>query len=159
MLPRQSQVWAVLHPSDSDQRLIYSLAATFLGRMCLSGDVLNLSEAQWSLAQDAMRFYARAAPIIKKGHSRIVGDIGPSWRYPEGWQGVVRYSPDGQKALVVLHAFAKAPKAVEILLKNGKWRIDGCFDANFAGAIHDENSLSWRISADFSAAVVLLSRE
>ena len=35
MLPRQSQIWAVLHRADSDQRLAYSLAATFLGRMCL----------------------------------------------------------------------------------------------------------------------------
>jgi alpha-galactosidase len=159
MLPRQSQIWAVLHPSDSDRRLVYSLAATFLGRMCLSGDVLNLSESQWSLAENAMRFYSCAAPIIKEGHSHIVGEIGPSWRYPQGWQGVLRYSSDGQKALVVLHAFAQAPERVEVPLDNGIWRIEAHFDADFAGAIQDENTLNWPIPADFSAAVVLLARD
>jgi alpha-galactosidase len=37
---RQLQIWAVLRKGDSARRLAYSLAATFLGRMCLSGDLL-----------------------------------------------------------------------------------------------------------------------
>jgi alpha-galactosidase len=44
MLPRQSQIWAVLHRSDSDERLVYSLAAALLGRMCLSGEIEGLTE-------------------------------------------------------------------------------------------------------------------
>jgi len=55
MLPRQSQIWAVLHAADSPQRIVYSLAATFLGRMCLSGDVLDLDEDQWALTRDVCR--------------------------------------------------------------------------------------------------------
>eukprot|EP01034_Spumella_vulgaris_P005088 gene5088-6490_t len=38
----QKQIWAVLRRGDSRQRLGYSLAATFLGRMCLSGDLAEL---------------------------------------------------------------------------------------------------------------------
>ena len=34
----QKQIWAVVRESDSLERVCYSLAATFLGRMCLSGD-------------------------------------------------------------------------------------------------------------------------
>ncbi len=46
MLPRQSQIWAVLRKGDDQRRLVYSLAATFLGRMCISGDIVDLSDAQ-----------------------------------------------------------------------------------------------------------------
>ena len=89
MLPRQSQIWAVLHASDDERRLAYSLAATFLGRMCLSGDIDTLSSRQWDLVQEAMRLYRQAAPIIKHGTSRHFGHVGESWRHPKGWQGVL----------------------------------------------------------------------
>ena len=39
ILPRQSQIWAVIREDDSLRRIAYSIANTFLGRMCLSGDV------------------------------------------------------------------------------------------------------------------------
>jgi len=32
--PQHSQIWAVLHTSTSDDRIVNSVAATFLGRMC-----------------------------------------------------------------------------------------------------------------------------
>src|SRR5882724_7359412 len=84
MLPRQSQIWAVLHASDSEARLCYSLAATFLGRMCLSGEIAELSTEQWALAKEAQRHYRLAAPIIKNGMSRCFGERGASWRHPRG---------------------------------------------------------------------------
>ncbi|MBQ8952542.1 MAG: alpha-galactosidase, partial [Clostridia bacterium] len=43
ILPGQSQIWAVLRASDSLRRINYSLVNTFLGVMCLSGDILDLS--------------------------------------------------------------------------------------------------------------------
>ena len=57
ILPRQSQIWAVLHSGDSMQRLAYSLAAGFLGRLCLSGEIDQLNDQQWALVQEAIRFY------------------------------------------------------------------------------------------------------
>lgn len=62
LLPRQSQIWAVLRQTDDPHRLVYSLAATFLGRMCLSGDVTGLSPEQWLLADEAMDFSGRWRP-------------------------------------------------------------------------------------------------
>jgi len=49
LLPQQSQVWAVLRERDSLQRLTYSLCSTFLGRMCLSGDINRLNDEQWEI--------------------------------------------------------------------------------------------------------------
>ena len=41
--PGQSEIWAVLRAEDTGKRIVYSMANTFLGVMCLSGDVHTLS--------------------------------------------------------------------------------------------------------------------
>jgi alpha-galactosidase len=73
MLPQQSQIWAVLHAADSMRRISYSLAAGFLGRLCLSGEIAQLSHEQMSLASRAMDFYGVVAPLIRDGKSRRFG--------------------------------------------------------------------------------------
>ncbi len=153
LLPRQSQIWAVLHRSDSPQRLAYSLAATFLGRMCLSGEVAELNDEQWRLVLDAQRLYVQAAPVIKHGKSRRFGTWGKSWRYPSGWQAVVRAG--GEKALVVLHAFENAPKSARLPLPAGDWKIAASLAAEEARLAGGE--LQWR-PRDFSACVLLLTQ-
>lgn len=158
LLPRQSQIWAVLHRADSMQRLAYSLAATFLGRMCLSGEIVELGDEQWRLVSEAQKLYGKAAPVIKQGSSRRFGATGESWRHPRGWQAVVRTGSDKQNALVVLHTFADAPARLEIPLGEG-WAIAGQFPA--AGQARPAVSggrLWWSDPGDFSGAVVLLSR-
>ena len=130
MLPRQSQIWAVLHQADSEQRLVYSLAATFLGRMALSGEIAALTAAQWQIVARAMKLYRQVAPIIKHGTSRRFGASGESWRYPQGWQAVVRTSMDGKQSLVVVHNFANAPECVEIPLPDkSSWHVREEFGA------------------------------
>ena len=59
ILPAQSQIWAVLQASDSIRRINYSLINTFLGVMCLSGDVIHLSEEQWRKTEEGMAFDMR----------------------------------------------------------------------------------------------------
>jgi alpha-galactosidase len=151
MLPRQSQIWAVLHGTDSLDRLAYSLAATFLGRMCLSGDFIRLLPEQWQLVRSAMRLYQRAAPIIKHGTSRRHGSTGTSWRYPQGWQCVLRTSKDGQRALAVIHGFGGAPQRVRVPGLSG-WRV---VDALHPQATCDEIV---EMHGDFTAQVLLLGR-
>ena len=41
ILPRQSLIWATLLEDYKAQHLVYSLASTFLGRMCIGGEILN----------------------------------------------------------------------------------------------------------------------
>ena len=118
ILPRQNQIWAVLHSHDSLRRIQYSLAATFLGRMCLSGDVVGLPEESWGLVREMIALYEKAAPVIKYGTSRRFGEMGERWRYPQGWQAMVRVSE--KQALVVLHTFANAPGEVVVPL-DGEW--------------------------------------
>ncbi|HEX2099841.1 MAG TPA: glycoside hydrolase family 36 protein, partial [Candidatus Synoicihabitans sp.] len=151
ILPRQSQIWAVLHPSDSMARLTYSLAATFLGRMCLSGDVDGLTSEQWQLVREAMALYRQAAPIIRRGTSRRFGETGPSWRYPRGWQVQLREEADCACALAVVHAFAHAPRDVVVPALHG-WRVVAQLgEAEFTGE-------RVRLAGDFTAGVALLER-
>jgi alpha-galactosidase len=158
MLPRQSQIWAVLHPADSDQRLTYLLTSAFLGRMCLSGDIAGLNDRQWQIVQTGIDAYRRAAPVIKHGTSRLFGAVGPSWRYPTGWQALVRTSSRRDEILVVLHAFDAAPDRVEVPLPEGTWRIVESFPASATPQI-ERGLLRCATGEAFSGAVWRLARD
>ncbi len=121
ILPRQSQVWCVVHNDDTPQRLHYGLAATFLGRMCFSGDVKDLDASRLAELVIARAFYRRAVPVIRDGRSRLHREIGLSWNAPQGWQAVVRHTSEG--VLVVAHVFGGEPPAeLRIPLPPGAWR-------------------------------------
>ncbi|MCD8482752.1 MAG: alpha-galactosidase [Verrucomicrobia bacterium] len=155
------QIWAVLRPDDSLQRLDYSLAATFLGRMCISGDVVDLDGEKFIRLKQAQDFYVQAVPVLRDGISYFYGQTGPSRRYPKGWQAVVRVSPDGKQALVVLHTFDEAPESVEIDIPataNAGWRIaatygetqsstlkDGILSVDIPGTFY---GMAWLLCAD-----------
>jgi alpha-galactosidase len=156
ILPRQSQVWAVLHHADSDERLCYSLAATFLGRMCISGEIVELTAPQWELMLSSQRFYREAAQVIKYGASRRFGVIGESWRHPEGWQAVRRVADDGRTAVVVFHAFATAPAEMTVPMERADWKIGAQFPG--PGAVLSGSELKWLPRGDFTAQAVLLRR-
>ena len=160
MLPRQSQIWAVLHTGDTFQRLAYSLTAGFLGRLCISGELDQLDGNQWSVVQAAIRFYQQVAPIIKQGKSRLYQQIGNSWRHPQGAQAVLRISEAGDEALVVVHTFA-APLSAEIVvpLPVGEWQISTAFPSTAALPVIDSNELKITASGEFEGLVLHLARK
>lgn len=127
ILPRKSQIWAVLRQGDDERRLAYSLAATLLGRMCLSGDAEKLSAKQWQTVVRGQKFYRLVWPVIARGQSRRFGPAVASYNHPTGWQGVLRF--DSKRALVVCHRFdATAPQPIEIELpRESRWRIEAVF--------------------------------
>lgn len=157
ILPRQNQIWAVLKASDDERRLVYSLAATFLGRMCLSGEVDKLTPQQWTVVERAMTRYRDIAPILKDGVSRKHGDIGPSWRYPTGWQALVRVSGDSRQALVVAHAYDQAPASARVPLPDNCWKIAATFSEQHAvSPVLGTDSLTVAFTGPFSAQVIHL---
>lgn len=120
ILPAQSQIWAVIRREYDTKRIAYIMASTFLGRMCLSGDVTDLTEQQWKTIDDAIAFYGQAAPVIKNGTTYFYGEKLPSDRHPQGWQGIVRKAEKGGSTLVVIHSFAEPfKKKIEIKLPEG----------------------------------------
>ncbi|MDP0501840.1 MAG: alpha-galactosidase [Verrucomicrobiota bacterium JB022] len=154
--PRQSLIWAVLRANDSRRRICYSLAAGFLGRLCLSGDIDQLSDEQGQLLRHGLDLYTQVTPVIKSGRSQLVSQHGLSWRYPKGWQAVLRES-DGQ-LLVVVHTFAAAPDEIRLPLPGDRpWRVVGeLTDAGAASVEQAGRVLHCPAAADFSGRVVWL---
>lgn len=114
--PTQSQIWAVIRQDDSLKRIAYSISNTFLGRMCISGDVTQLAPEKWNLIEQGISFYGKIKDIIKEGQSYRYGPKIKSARHPEGWQAFLRVGKNKQ-AYVVIHVFdGKLPEVIEIEL-------------------------------------------
>lgn len=129
ILPRQSQIWAVIRKDDSLKRIGYSIANTFLGRMCLSGDVTELSADQWDVIDRGIAFYREVAPIIKKGMTRRMGPKITSDRHPKGYQ-VVRRTGENGETLVVIHCFYGELSDITV-------DLDGCASEIVSTYSHD----------------------
>ena len=126
MLPRQSLIWAVLRKEDLPKRLVWSLCATFLGVMCLSGDVYDLSPMQWSIVDQAILFYRSVAAIIEDGITVRHGTAISSYRHPTGWQAIERTAQNSGDKLIVVHVFDEALTQIELNL-HAPYHIAGCF--------------------------------
>lgn len=151
----KSQIWCVLRSTDTLRRIHYSLAATFLGRMCLSGDLFALSDATLKEVVKAQTFYQLATPVIREGNSRIYQHTGESWRYPKGWQAVVRATDCA--ALIVIHTFGESPAGhVSIPLPQGQWQFIARYNDNSAWL--DTELLHLNLEGDFIGKAVLLKR-
>jgi alpha-galactosidase len=142
--PRKTQVWAVLRDTDGERRLHYSLAATFLGRMCLSGDLMSLDAEARGIVDRAVALYREAAPIITGGLSRRQGPEQGPYRALRGWQAVLRRAastpdtdraasdtdraaPKADRLLLVLHTFEGAASSISVGLPASGCRIVGLF--------------------------------
>lgn len=102
--PSKSQIWATLHGEDDRDKLFYTLACGFYGRLCISGYIDKLSEEQRAVVKRAVETYRLASPVIRDGFTRFIGKRPPQ-RSLEGMRGAVRVTKDGRKALVVAHVF------------------------------------------------------
>ena len=88
--PDQSQIWAVLRATDSKERIEYSLAATLMGRMCLSGDIYDLSDEQWGFVEEGINFYRKCADVIKNGTTVCIDASDTTYNEPKGRQLLIR---------------------------------------------------------------------
>ncbi|MEN8791842.1 MAG: glycoside hydrolase family 36 protein [Lentimonas sp.] len=127
MIPmRQNQIWAVLRKNDSLTRLRYSLSATFLGRMCLSGDIHDLSAEQMAVVEEATHFYQTIKDSIRSGSSFRHGEEPLSYQRPSGCQAIIRLNTNETEAFCVVHTFEDCPENLSIPLEN-EWDISGTF--------------------------------
>ncbi len=121
--PCQSQVWCTLRKEFDDNRFAYTSSAGFLGRLCWSGDIMEMSEKQMSKIHRVEEFYDEVSNIIRHGKSKILRtEKLINFRYPKGTQAVLRYAENGDKALLVYHCFEE-PERLEIPI-TGCWKIE-----------------------------------
>ncbi|MBI5425387.1 MAG: alpha-galactosidase [Opitutae bacterium] len=155
----QKQIWAVLRASDSPARLSYSLAATFLGRMFLSGDVSALDDTAWRRVTEAIALYREVAPLIRDGIARYRRTGGESLAHPMGSQIATFVSPDARRVLVVWHVFAGAAVPLQLALPAGrKWRLERTL-GDAAPARVETATVVWQPSAEWVGGVMLLGAD
>ncbi len=155
ILPGQSQIWAVLRAEDSLRRINYSLINTFLGVLCLSGDIDHLSAAQWQKVDEGISFYKAVRHIIRDGVSAFHGCVSESWRHLEGWQAVSRTL--GEETLVVAHTFGgDLPGEIRLPVDRSRILRVMCSENN---QVHmEEGQLVIPCHAPFEAVAVHLSK-
>ena len=151
ILPGQSQIWAVLRAKDSLRRINYSLVNTFLGVMCLSGDVVDLSAEQWAKVDEGICFFKAVRGIIRDGISAFHGEVSRSWRHPEGWQAVCRTA--GGETLTVIHTFGgKFPGQVSLPVTGS--RILRVMDSEESRITLENGILTVELKAPFEAIAI-----
>ena len=151
ILPGQSQIWAVLRAKDSLRRINYSLVNTFLGVMCLSGDVADLSAEQWAKVDEGICFFKAVRGIIRDGISAFHGQVSRSWRHPEGWQAVCRTA--GGETLTVIHTFGgKFPGQVSLPVSGS--RILRVMDSEESRITLENGILTVELKAPFEAIAI-----
>ena len=101
--PEQSQIWAVLRRDADEKRIHYLLTAAMLGRLCLSGEIFDLNEAQWQSVLDGMAFYHQIRHIIKNGATTVLDATVKNYAKPRGFQAVRREYQN--EALLIIHTF------------------------------------------------------
>ena len=151
ILPAQSQIWAVLQASDSIRRINYSLVNTFLGVMCLSGDVVHLNAEQWRKVEEGTEMYRRVRHIIRDGVSAFHDHVSESWRHPRGWQAVIRKA--GEQTLAVIHTFGgEIPEKVTLDAEGREIRQVMCSEGNRVSL--ENGKLMVELKAPFEAVAV-----
>ena len=154
ILPAQSQIWAVLQAKDSIRRINYSLVNTFLGVLCVSGDVIHLSPEQWKKTEEGVSFFREVRHIIRDGVSSFFGEVSESWRHPEGWQAVVRAA--GAETLAVIHTFGGTiPGQVSLPVRARKILRTMCSEDNRVTL--ENGMLTVELKAPFEAIAVYLA--
>lgn len=154
ILPRQSQIWAVVKGENPLQKLYYQICSGLLGRLCYSGHPQDLTAAQWAIMDEGTAFYAKAAPIIDHSVSQRFGSRIISYRAPKGWQAVVRRGET--QTLVVVHTFGAAPEAVTLPV-GGK--IAAQLMREGLTVTHPDDRLTVHGLTDFDAAAFILENE
>ena len=153
ILPGQSQIWAVVRAEDSLRRINYSLVNTFLGVLCLSGDIDHLSPQQWEKVDEGIGFFKAVRHIIRDGVSRFHGEVAPAWRKAEGWQAVCRQL-DGE-TLAMIHTFGGGyPQEIRLPVSGKRILRVMCSEGNAVRL--EDGQLVVPLKADFEAVAVHL---
>ena len=135
--PEQSQIWAVLRKEADVHRIHYLITAGMLGRLCLSGEIFDMNEAQWAAVTEGIAWYGKVAHIIRDGFTKVIRTNVKDYSKASGYQAVLRTL--GDEAMLVVHTLAGgANPPVDDLLAGyeaiGKYGSD--VDADYRGQVY-----------------------
>ena len=158
-LPRQNQVWCTLRAEEDEQKLMYKLSAGFLGRMCLSGSLAELSERQLSIMDEAIALYKKSVEVLKNGKTRHIGPHIRSYTKPNGWQAVVREGKGIDETLVVFRSFEmEVPETIYVDIPDGNFVIEWTFKPDFVNCDIENGKLKISGMRENTGCVFMLKK-
>lgn len=157
ILPRQSQIWAVISPELSLKEVYYRLTSAMLGRFCLSGSIQDLNGQQWKAVKEAAEFYEKAKHIIKYGRSRVIRNCSDNQHHLKGEQALLREGRE-EELLLVYHSFDGEHKNIEGSLPVGEWEIKDQF-GNISGMELENNQFKIIPQDSWESFAVLLRKK
>ena len=157
ILLKKNQVWAPLRKESDPKRMAYLLAAGFIGRLCISGDIDQLDKKQLAQMDKAIQCYREAVPFIQSGESFVEEKrISESWTHPQGYQVFHRKNKQGE--ILVVHSFADAPQKIEIAVDTNL-HIVHLFDNGEPIAKQNKGVLTIENMGCFNGMVLILKRK
>lgn len=153
-------IWCVVHPDDSLIGLQYHLIASFLGRICLSGDIRNLSQKQWSAIDEGFEFYKGISDLINQNYAFRIGPKVLSYHDPTGYQ-VVGFSnqeklANSNRMVVFIHQFAES-RNIDFSIRLKGWHVVDSF-GNKNIKVDPKIGKIKLSNQDFSALAIVLER-
>lgn len=152
-------IWCVVHPEYKIRELQYYLISSFLGRICLSGDIRNLSLKQWQAIDEGLQFYRNISGLINKDYTFRIGPNVLSYDHPAGYQ-IVGFSDqpdveDSSRLVLFIHQFTGSKKQeIHFDLKN--WNIVDTFGSQNINVNNNTITLS---NDDFSALAIYMEHK
>ncbi|MGN0242771.1 MAG: glycoside hydrolase family 36 protein [Lachnospiraceae bacterium] len=161
ILPEQSQIWAVIRQEDSIKRIVYSMTNTFLGRMCLSGDIENLSQEQWNKIEESVALYKEVSHIIRDGKTYYLSQPVASYNHPKGYQAILRKDAETKEALLILNTFTLGTNqdVVITLPENSEYEMIKQYMSRDYEVEINENKMTVKQVEDFEGMVFHLGEK
>lgn len=159
ILPRQNEIWCVIDKTHNQKELTFRLTAGFLGRMCLSGDVLELCEDHWNLVKSSLDFYEKCKYVLADCDVSLYQHFASnSIRYVQGTQAVKFTGRNNEKILIVCHSF-KNPHStpIHIPLADTGCHIETSFGASDYATVNG-NTLIIQPMEENEAFAILLNK-
>lgn len=142
-------IWCVVHPDDSLKELQFHLIATFLGRICMSGDIRHLTQQQWQTIDNGFAFYHRVDSLIASGYVQRQGPDILSYANPVGYQVNEFHDAatlaDSRQLLVLVFGFNQArTETIDLDIQSNDWQLADVFGAD--DMVLDETNGTFRIT-------------
>lgn len=157
LLPSQMQVWAYLQNDFDNERIYCAMAEGMLGRLCLSGNVSELTCEQKDIVKNGCAFYNKIKFIIKNGKTIAINTQKiTSFRNVNCDFSLVRLSQDEKYALVYAFAVKDGNENVTVSLPAKYDLIEKFGTANIS--IIDSTVIVKHSVAEYTATVILLEK-
>lgn len=154
---RKNQIWAVVNDRYSISDIRYSMAKTFFGRMCISGNVNDIGEEKLALVKSFTSLYGKIAYILKNDENRYFGDTDLKYLSLEGRQAVLKTAKDGSGALIVVHGF-KGSSPITVCAEGlSQYQIADVISASDAKIARCGDEITITVG-DFDACVIHLKK-